>query len=195
MEKKYCKFLHLKLSEKLIYTHKLTNPYNFHKFIWRLWNDKNKTPFLFRLDKDDLYFMINEDIENQDIEWLKDTKSTDNKKVDFKEGYILKYNIRVNPVKKDKNTGKIVYLSNNDDIISWWERTGERCGFSFEENSIRIVKKEKTYFYKKDNKITIFCVDIEGILQVNKPDLFNKSFIEGFGRSKRFGCGLMLLHK
>jgi len=38
-------------------------------------------------------------------------------------------------------------------------------------------------------------VDFQGILTVTDPELFRKALYEGLGKSKAFGCGLMLVRR
>lgn len=38
-------------------------------------------------------------------------------------------------------------------------------------------------------------LDIEGVLRVDDPDVFVRRLAQGFGRSRAFGCGLMLVRR
>ncbi len=47
---------------------------------------------------------------------------------------------------------------------------------------------------KKNGQTVCFSsVDFQGVLTIYNPQLFYKQYIQGFGRSKSMGCGLMLI--
>ncbi|MGQ3892058.1 type I-E CRISPR-associated protein Cas6/Cse3/CasE [Legionella sp. CNM-4043-24] len=47
---------------------------------------------------------------------------------------------------------------------------------------------------KKNGQVIRFSsLDVQGVLTVRSPDIFIERIINGFGRSKSFGCGLMLI--
>jgi len=184
-----CAFLHIKLSEKTIYSKKLYNMYAIHKMIWELWRHKTETPFIFRMKDDNLYVLYNIPIENKDVEWLKESRTTKEKEINFNGTY--SYDIIVNPVKRDMKSRKIIPFKKDENILSWMERKGKKSGFD--------IDKEKTIILNKyndiSNNVTIFKANIRGILKITDPCLFNRNFIKGFGRAKRFGCGLMLIEQ
>ena len=185
-----CAFLHVELSDEIVYNKKLYDIYNVHKMIWELWESCPKTPFLFRLKDNNLYVLYNKPIDNTNVKWLENARITTEKKINFNGSY--SYDIIVNPTKRDKKSKKIIPFKKESNIFRWWEQKGKQSGFE--------VKIENTIICNKHNNVSskeiiIFQVYIQGFLKITNPDLFNEYFIKGFGRAKRFGCGLMLMNK
>lgn len=48
---------------------------------------------------------------------------------------------------------------------------------------------------RRRNEIRFSMVDYQGILQIRDIDLFRRTLQKGIGRSKAFGCGLMLIRR
>ena len=46
---------------------------------------------------------------------------------------------------------------------------------------------------KSRQMIQFSSVDYSGVLVVNEPTLFLQRLIQGYGKSRAFGCGLMLI--
>ena len=209
-----CRFLHIKLSEKIIVEKELYNTYNLKNMIWDLWGYEKEPVFLFRIDSNDLYVLFRKPIKNDDIPWIQNASITDEKIMNLEGTY--SYKIVVNPIFKkpkrpegwdranissitDKDTTEWwpwdkdnIPLKDYEDIEEWWRRQGEQHGFKI-LGSIKISNRHNDSFKNKNNNITIFKVDIQGVLETTDTELFNNSFVKGFGKSKRFGCGLMLI--
>lgn len=186
-----CRILHLNISTDICYNKKLYDMYNVHKMIWELWKDKKETPFIFRLENEDLYVLFNQPIDNTEVSWLKDARITEEKTINL--NGIYSYEIIINPSIRCKEDKKIKALTKDDEIIKWWKKKGEKYGFKIKPEQTIVSHKEKDISRKKN--ITIFKVKIQGILEVTNPTLFNDQFVKGFGRAKRMGCGLMLINK
>jgi len=79
----------------------------------------------------------------------------------------------------------------------WLIRQGERCGFFLKETDILIDGYIQNRFYKgrKAMPIQYSSIHYEGLLTVTDTDLFTKMLYSGIGRSKAFGCGLMLVRR
>ncbi len=79
----------------------------------------------------------------------------------------------------------------------WLIAQGERTGFSCSLESISIDGYKKHSFYKKKSAVPIKFSSIryEGILSVTDPEKFVDMLKKGLGKSKAFGCGLMLVRR
>lgn len=79
----------------------------------------------------------------------------------------------------------------------WLIRQGERCGFAISKDAIIVDGYQQNRFYKGKGEKTIrfSSIHYEGILKVTDPVSFIKMLGEGLGKSKAFGCGLMLVRK
>jgi len=79
----------------------------------------------------------------------------------------------------------------------WLARQGVRCGFQIDKSNILIDGYLQNYFYKrgKEKSIQFSSIHYEGILTVSDVDKFTNMLFTGIGRSKAFGCGLMLVRR
>lgn len=79
----------------------------------------------------------------------------------------------------------------------WLISQGERAGFSLSKDSILIDGYQQNRFFKGKGKspIRFSSIHYEGVLTVTNPKLFSTMLGEGLGKSKAFGCGLMLVRR
>ncbi len=79
----------------------------------------------------------------------------------------------------------------------WLVERAERCGFSLDNISFTVDGYMQHHFYKKkkESPITFNSIDYKGILKVADVKQFEKTLFSGVGRSKSFGCGLMLVKR
>lgn len=90
--------------------------------------------------------------------------------------------------------GKIDVLVTTHDQKNWLIKKADKNGFLLEEDSFDIIQNNWFRFYKKLNqKITLLAVTYEGILKISNVELFKNSMINGIGREKAYGCGLMTI--
>ena len=79
--------------------------------------------------------------------------------------------------------------------IDWLRRKAARNGFALE--AVRINSYRRVALQRNENSRQQDLVfgqgDFEGTLSISDPLLFCAALRSGFGRSKAFGCGLMLL--
>ena len=74
----------------------------------------------------------------------------------------------------------------------------EKCGFSVREEDIMVTESHWQRFYKgnaRRNPVTILSVTYEGILTVVNSESFRKTLVEGLGRGKAFGMGMLTVIK
>ena len=84
----------------------------------------------------------------------------------------------------------------SDSCIKWLNKKSNSNGFSFNEKEIMVDGYQKIRIYKV-NKPNIFysAVDFKGFLTVLEPEIFKSVLEKGIGKSKAFGCGLMLVKR
>lgn len=78
---------------------------------------------------------------------------------------------------------------------AWIARQGEQAGFAL--TGAPSVDGYETVRLPREGAppIRFGQLDIEGVLRVENPALFIARLAEGFGRSRAFGCGLMLIRR
>ena len=79
--------------------------------------------------------------------------------------------------------------------ISWLTARMDINGFSIipEQVSVEGYQQHQCSIKKRQNSIRYSTVDFQGILSVTDIDLFRKALYSGIGKSKAFGCGLLLI--
>ena len=81
--------------------------------------------------------------------------------------------------------------------IKWLQRKSEKLGFTFDPRLVRVFGYRQHRFKsrKQDQAIQFSSLDFTGKLWVTDPDTFRWTLFNGIGRSKAFGCGLMLVRR
>jgi CRISPR system Cascade subunit CasE len=110
------------------------------------------------------------------------------------------FEIRLNPTKREKNSGKIIPVQGTEKqdsylkkkkLLEWFCAKSESWGFSTDHNSLQIQSTDVQIFEKGNKQIIQSSVTFIGKLRVKNRVLFIKSFEEGIGRGKAFGFGLL----
>lgn len=89
-------------------------------------------------------------------------------------------------------------------LESWLQRQGERSGFNLSVSDDGLAKLQNSAYTwhslsqkiaKKGQRSGFSSVDFTGELQITDPEKFQQTLFQGLGRSKAFGCGLLLVRK
>ncbi len=94
------------------------------------------------------------------------------------------------------NGGSIVQACENASKL-WLIHQGERCGFHLVEKDVMVDGYIQNRFYKgkKSKPIRYSSIHYEGVLTITDTGKFIKMLYSGIGRSRAFGCGLMLIRR
>jgi CRISPR system Cascade subunit CasE len=139
--------------------------------------------------------------------WVVGTKAFEPK---LKQGQLLGFRMRISPT-YDKaraglpsqrqdlvmscytDLGGEVSLAAASQIAAerWLDTRAEPSGF----RRIEVMASGYTrhVMQKKDNRLTVPMLDLDGMLEVTDPDLFVQRLGSGFGKAKFAGCGMMLV--
>ena len=81
--------------------------------------------------------------------------------------------------------------------LQWLSSKAEKNGFSFNSEAVIADGYVQHRNHNKGHKALIrySTIDFQGVLTVTEPELFYKALYFGIGKSKAFGCGLMLIRK
>jgi CRISPR system Cascade subunit CasE len=102
------------------------------------------------------------------------------------------FEVTLNPGKRDKNTGKVVPIRGREAIERWVkERAPESWGFRVNPENLQTEKISVQVFEKGGNTITHGSATLKGELNVIDRESFVQSFIQGIGRGRAFGFGLL----
>lgn len=80
--------------------------------------------------------------------------------------------------------------------LDWLERQGGKAGFDFQAEQISVDGYASHRVSRKNGPSMSFStIDFEGVLTVTDPKQFLTTLPIGFGASKAYGCGLMLIRR
>ena len=78
----------------------------------------------------------------------------------------------------------------------WLGKQGERCGFLVKNLIVENHQFHKVRKPKDPNLRQFTSIDFHGQIQVTEPQKFiDIALFNGLGRSKSFGCGLLLIRR
>ena len=210
-------------SETLHPSHAYHNIYNEHQAIWKFFDEdpRAKRDFLYRQSIENgkvKYYLVSKrkPLSNSGS-WTIQTKKYD---PNLKKGQKVSFVLRANPVVTISQNGK----KQRHDIImhkkmldrqqpnhenrppssvivqeigsEWLNRQGEKSGFKIGTHTQADgYRKHICQTPNKRKKIQFCSIDFEGILEVKEVELFNSALFNGIGKSKSFGCGLLLIKK
>jgi len=102
------------------------------------------------------------------------------------------FEVTVNPGKRDNQTGKIVPIRGREAIAQWFlERAQQSWGFRVHPDNLQTDNISVQIFEKSGKTITHGSATLKGELAVIDRDRFRQSFIQGIGRGRAFGFGLL----
>ncbi|MDE6425578.1 MAG: type I-E CRISPR-associated protein Cas6/Cse3/CasE [Ruminococcus sp.] len=127
-----------------------------------------------------------------------ETKSYDKLLARVRKGNKYKFRLTANPTKslprENGERGKVFSHTTIEFQKEWLVKISEKNGFSV-NNSFDVVQSRKFVFYKERRKLSFISVTYEGILEVIDADLFRNALINGIGREKAYGMGLLTIIK
>lgn len=98
------------------------------------------------------------------------------------------FRLLVNPVKRiDSKYDKV----NNDDLKEWLERKFEEIGCSLKSHVVTRSGWDIFYRATGNMKISMYCREVIGTLEINNVKLFKEKYFQGMGQGKAFGYGLV----
>ena len=121
----------------------------------------------------------------------------------LKEGQIWQFRLRANPTRssfkeKDKATGRGKIFAHVTPVQQkqWLIEKASTRGFSLNDESFDVVHTQWDKFSKEEknkHKVTIRTATFEGMLTVTDSGLFREALLNGIGRAKAYGCGLLTI--
>lgn len=103
------------------------------------------------------------------------------------------------PRKRDatgkSSRGKVVAHITEFYQRQWLMEHSEKNGFSLTDDSFIVANTQWKIFNKGDHRVTLLSVTYEGELTVSSPELFRKALVNGIGREKSYGMGMLTVVK
>lgn len=104
-----------------------------------------------------------------------------------------RFEIDLNPVKKEKESGKRRAVTGQLDLLNWFIAHSEKWGFQADARSLEVSIKPVRQFSKDGTVCTFNHTFFRGRLHVTDQEKFRESFFAGLGHGKAFGFGLLQL--
>lgn len=182
----------------------LSNPYEMHRSLVRAFVDGDKdipTRFLWRLQLDGMW--ANPEILVQSAQqgnWsVLDNfpgyliRSAESKEIPLEtwlqERRIYRFRLRANPTVC--RNGKRLGLVGEEAQLVWLQKQGPRYGFRV-DSSLLIASEVMTAF-KGGKLVTLRTATYDGVLECLNTELLESALLQGIGRGKAFGLGLLSL--
>jgi CRISPR system Cascade subunit CasE len=77
---------------------------------------------------------------------------------------------------------------------AWLEQRAEDAGFNLESEP-QVSGYRQHALKRKGRNIRFSSIEYEGVLTIASPERFSQTLLQGLGRSRAFGCGLMLVRR
>ncbi|WP_288338753.1 type I-E CRISPR-associated protein Cas6/Cse3/CasE [uncultured Allobaculum sp.] len=188
----------------------LSNPNVFHGAV-ELSQTGNRDRLLWRVDilKKQYYLLIlsrrpldgrvladqfcrsDSDVESKDYSLLLD-RVTEGSKWRFKLAANPTFSV---PQDKGRERGKVVSPFRREDQLNWLKKHAEKNGFTLEEGQydVAAVRQLRIKKYGQKSAAALQEVVYEGMLTVSDPEKLKLALVNGIGRGKAYGMGLMTL--
>lgn len=102
-----------------------------------------------------------------------------------------RFEIVVNPVRRDNRTRKIMPVRGRASVARWFVDKAPAWGFSVQEESLQVIEITVDTFSKGTERVTLGKARLTGTLHVTDRQRFGQSLRQGIGRGRAFGCGLL----
>ncbi len=106
-----------------------------------------------------------------------------------------RFQVILNPTRRDNATRKLLPIRGRPEVANWFLKRAEvNWGFAPSAPHLLVSRLEVLQFPGKHaRKVTLAQAHLQGMLRVTDRSLFQKSFAQGIGRGRSFGCGLLQL--
>lgn len=111
----------------------------------------------------------------------------------FLEHREYRFKVIVNPTRRDSASRKLMAVRGRENVAHWFnERAVASWGFDVASEHLQVDKINVLQFRdKQQRQVTIGQAHIQGFLRITDKEQFARSFTEGIGRARAYGCGLL----
>lgn len=197
--------------------------YMWHQRLWQLFSDSpdRNRDFLYRREQSReglTFFSLSERTPRKDHPaWLVESKAFEPQ---LSAGTKLHFRLTANAVVRTREDDKVrrhdivmhhkhqlkqagkdkALLLQQSELVQqageqWLENQGSKHGFEPERTKADGYIGHKLHKRASTKPVQFHTIDFEGALKVTDPEKFLQQLYSGFGSSKSFGCGLMLIRK
>ena len=104
---------------------------------------------------------------------------------------VYRFEIIINPVRRENSSGKLVPLRGREAVAAWFCAKAPAWGFSVRSESLQVASLVVDRFAKGGHNVTLGKATLTGFLDVTDKARFAASVLQGIGRGRAFGCGLL----
>jgi CRISPR system Cascade subunit CasE len=127
-----------------------------------------------------------------------ETKDYDKLIDSISKGSKWRFRLIANPThseKKDGERGKVVAHVSEKYQLEWLYKKAEENGFVINQEETQLVASGWKSFYKKNNKSKVVIKEaiFEGVIEIENAEKFKNALINGIGREKAYGMGLITI--
>jgi CRISPR system Cascade subunit CasE len=192
----------LKLGPKDIKTLRVTDDYSLHRVVYSMFEDRRTeaeknasvpSGFLYADKGGDgngrLILLLSDREPLKPAHGTLESKTVDEKFLAFER---YRFEVLINPTKRDNQSRKIIALRDRDEITRWFiDKAPASWGFSVQPSTLQLKTLQVKQFVKQSHSVTHGGAELTGVLEVVDRALFIKSFQQGIGRGRAFGFGLL----
>jgi len=114
------------------------------------------------------------------------------------DGQNWNFRLRANPAHREKasvpgETGKLFAHVTVRQQEQWLMERAAQYGFHVGEGSFAVMHREIKKFWREKKQVTLGIATFEGTLEVVDKALFTHTLLNGIGRAKAYGCGLLTI--
>lgn len=161
------------------------------RILWRLDSGKNSSKLLIVTPVKPSLNVIREQAGWESQPETAKSVSYDRFLSSIQSGQRFRFRLTANPAYK-KN-GKLKAHVGPANQLKWLFQRSDRLGVSFDEFSTGVVSSNTHVFRNKGNKVTLPYATYEGILSVQDVENVQDALVNGIGRGRAYGMGLMTL--
>lgn len=139
-----------------------------------------------------------EKLENYGVVDSAESKDYDYLLGQLAEGNHLRFRVTLNPIKslstgkKSGERGHVIPLVTDEQQLQFLMDKSQKNGFLLDDSGFTIVKKGFEVLKKKKGKRLRICTaTYEGMLTITDLDQFKSTLMNGFGKKKAYGFGLL----
>lgn len=91
--------------------------------------------------------------------------------------------------------GKVIAYASLKYQLEWLHKKAQKCGFILENDKFTVVGDVNYRFRRKgqNDDVKLGVAIYEGELTVSDVELFKAALVQGIGRAKAYGCGLLTI--
>lgn len=102
-----------------------------------------------------------------------------------------RFEITINPVRRANQSGKLIPVVGREAVATWFCDKAPGWGFNVLQESLLVAKTTVDVFFKGGHQVTLNKATLTGYLDVTDQQLFMSHVLQGIGRARSFGCGLL----